>query len=51
MTANTGKLPDQAIKEFQVAWSSAFGEELTFEQAEAKALHLLTIHSMSINQK
>ena len=31
------KLPEQAIREFQAAWFTSFGEEITTVKAEWKA--------------
>ncbi len=38
------KLPEQAVREFQAAWQASFGEEIAYEEAEAKGRNLIQIH-------
>ena len=39
------KLQPAAVTEFQVAWKEAFGEEISYEDAEMEARSLLKMYS------
>ncbi len=44
------KLPEQAIREFQAAWFTSFGEEITTVKAEMEGTQLLNTFNFLLNQ-
>ena len=44
------KLPEQAVREFQIAWLTATGEEISYEQAEIESQSFVTLYIKLIEQ-